>query len=123
GVRRCRRCGPRGAGQPGAGASPNGDEPGAVGARTLPGRDCDRRGGKKGRRPGQRLGHTGTCAHGARMVAGRAAAAIDAASDVLDLGRSLGAEAAYGTYSATPGIEVMILLGDWAAAQQLIGRL
>jgi hypothetical protein len=57
------------------------------------------------------------------MVAGRAAAAIDAASDVLDLGRSLGAEAAYGTYSATPGIEVMILLGDWAAAQQLIGRL
>jgi hypothetical protein len=30
---------------------------------------------------------------------------------------------AYGTYSATPGIEAMILLGDWAAAQQLIGQL
>jgi DNA-binding CsgD family transcriptional regulator/tetratricopeptide (TPR) repeat protein len=57
------------------------------------------------------------------LAAGRAAAAIDAASEVLDLARSLGAEAAYGTYSATPGIEAMILLGDWAAAQQLIGRL
>ena len=60
---------------------------------------------------------------GGLLAAGRAAAAIDAASDVLDLGRSLGAEAAYGPYSVTPGIEAMILLGDWAAAQQLIGRL
>ena len=57
------------------------------------------------------------------LASGRAAAAIDAASDVLDLSRSLGAEAAYGPYSATPGIEAMILLGDWAAAQQLIGQL
>jgi tetratricopeptide (TPR) repeat protein len=57
------------------------------------------------------------------LAAGRAAAAIDAAADVLDLARSLGAEAAYGPYSATPGIETMILLGDWTAAQQLIGRL
>ena len=60
---------------------------------------------------------------GGLLAAGRAAAAIDAASDVLDLGRSLGAEGAYGPYSAAPGIEAMILLGDWAAAQQLIGRL
>ena len=56
------------------------------------------------------------------LASGQAVAAIDAASDVLDLGRSLGAEAAYGPYSATPGIEAMILLGDWAAAQQLIGQ-
>jgi DNA-binding CsgD family transcriptional regulator/tetratricopeptide (TPR) repeat protein len=60
---------------------------------------------------------------GGLLAAGRAAAAIDAASGVLDLGRALGAEAAYGPYSATPGIEAMILLGDWAAAQQLISRL
>jgi len=57
------------------------------------------------------------------LASGQAAAAIDAASEVLDLGRSLGAEAAYGPYSATPGIEAMILLGDWVAARQLIGRL
>ena len=57
------------------------------------------------------------------LASGRAAAAIDAASGVLDLARSLGAEAAYGPYSATPGIEAMILLGDWAAAHQLIGQL
>jgi hypothetical protein len=57
------------------------------------------------------------------LASGRAAAAIDAASGVLDLGRSLGAEAAYGPYSATPRIEAMILLGHWASAQQLIGRL
>jgi DNA-binding CsgD family transcriptional regulator len=57
------------------------------------------------------------------LAAGRAAAAIDAASGILDLGRALGAEAAYGPYSAARGIEAMILLGDWAAAQQLIGRL
>jgi hypothetical protein len=57
------------------------------------------------------------------LLASGQAAAIDAASDVLDLSRSLGAEAAYGPCSATPGIEAMILLGDWAAAQQLIGQL
>jgi len=57
------------------------------------------------------------------LAAGRAAAAIDTASGILDLGRALGAEAAYGPYSAARGIEAMILLGDWAAAQQLIGRL
>jgi DNA-binding CsgD family transcriptional regulator/tetratricopeptide (TPR) repeat protein len=57
------------------------------------------------------------------LANGQAAAAIDAASEVLDLSRSLGAEAAYGPYSVTPGIEAMILLGDWAAARQLIGRL
>jgi len=57
------------------------------------------------------------------LAAGRAAAAVDAASGILDLGRALGAEAAYGPYSAARGIEAMILLGDWAAAQQLIARL
>ena len=57
------------------------------------------------------------------LASGQAAAAIEAASEVLDLGRSLGAEAAYGPYSATPGIEAMILLGNWAAAQRLIGHL
>jgi DNA-binding CsgD family transcriptional regulator len=57
------------------------------------------------------------------LATGRAAAAIDAASGILDLGRALGAEAAYGPCSAARGIEAMIQLGDWAAAQQLIGRL
>ncbi len=57
------------------------------------------------------------------LASGQAAAAIGAASDVLDLSRSLGAEAAYGPYSATPQIEAMILLGDWPAARQLIGQL
>lgn len=56
------------------------------------------------------------------LASGQAAAAIDAAAEVLDLSRSLGAEAAYGPYSATPGIEAMILLGDRAAAQPMIRR-
>jgi DNA-binding CsgD family transcriptional regulator/tetratricopeptide (TPR) repeat protein len=56
------------------------------------------------------------------LASGQAAAAIEAGSEVLNLSRSLGAEAAYGPYSAAPGIEAMILLGDWAAAQQVIGR-
>jgi DNA-binding CsgD family transcriptional regulator len=57
------------------------------------------------------------------LASGQAAAAIDAAAEILDLSRSLGAEAAYGPYSATPGIEAMILLGHWSTAQQMISRL
>jgi DNA-binding CsgD family transcriptional regulator len=41
----------------------------------------------------------------------------------MRLARGLGAEAAYAPYCATPGIEAMILLGDWATADQLTGRL
>jgi DNA-binding CsgD family transcriptional regulator/tetratricopeptide (TPR) repeat protein len=57
------------------------------------------------------------------LAAGRAAEAAGTAAEIMRLARGLGAEAAYAPYCATPGIEAMILLGDWPAAGQLIDRL
>jgi DNA-binding CsgD family transcriptional regulator/tetratricopeptide (TPR) repeat protein len=57
------------------------------------------------------------------LAAGRAAEAAGTAAEIMRLARGIGAEAAYAPYSATPGIEAMILLGDWPAAGRLTGRL